>query len=120
MADNSLFGNSIWQVVKNLCLTRAVQSFFRLLETPDLSLCPQSGPPHVSSEILMLTKSEEGGMGVPSLDSRWMWRYPGEEEQKPDLHRAREKFCASSAFCCQLTCLDAREGERKLSKEVVP
>lgn len=36
---------------------------------------------------LMCTKSVAGDRGVPSLESRWMWRYPGEEK------RERRKSC---------------------------
>lgn len=44
----------------------------QVLLAPWVQSC--SGPG--GSVMRMWTKSEEGGMLVPSLERRWMWRYP--------------------------------------------
>lgn len=55
-------------------------------------LCPRIWLLHVSSEMLMLTKREDGGIAVPSLDSRCMWRYPGKGDKRGEEFCIRQRF----------------------------
>lgn len=77
---------------------------------------------YVSLVIRVWTKSEEGGMLVPSLDRRWMWRYPM-RKNKTCLFRINSSS-TEDTFLMHLvewrrTWLNTGERESELSHKVV-